>query len=190
MLSVCSNKAREHVDKYQKHSHQSTTSDSLPCLSDINVNMDAAGDEIHNGDAFNELNNHVNCQLPFDDMDINNHEEHKDPPPLPKMEHFLHTSEQKCLVQLMILLDDIGALDYAYGEILKWARNASQTGFDFNPSHGLSCLSTLKWMYKTCKESKIQLPQIVPTTLKSREVSEASYMMLPPQSYPYCRTPI
>ena len=51
---------------------------------------------------------------------------------------YVHMPDQKWTVDLLKILDNLNAPDYAYGDILSWARNASAAYFSFNPPEGLS----------------------------------------------------
>jgi hypothetical protein len=44
-----------------------------------------------------------------------------------------HTTEQRSMVKLMKLLDDMEAPDFAVESIIKWAQTALSEGFDFRP---------------------------------------------------------
>jgi hypothetical protein len=44
-----------------------------------------------------------------------------------------HTTEQRSMVKLMKLLDDMEAPDFAVELIIKWAQMALSEGFDFRP---------------------------------------------------------
>ena len=43
------------------------------------------------------------------------------------------TTTQKCVTSLMLLLDLMECPNYAFEEIMKWARTSFESGFDFNP---------------------------------------------------------
>jgi len=86
---------------------------------------------------------------------------------------FIHSIDQKCLVELMLLMDEMGAPDYGFQKVLKWAINAKHSGFSFKPDHGLSRRSNIKWMYDMSQRAKMRLPTVVPTVLEGGEISEA-----------------
>jgi hypothetical protein len=51
---------------------------------------------------------------------------------------FMHTTDQKWTIDLLKVLDDMNAPDYAFGDILSWARGAHSANYSFNPPGGLS----------------------------------------------------
>ena len=46
---------------------------------------------------------------------------------------FMHTIDQKWTIDLLKVLDNMNAPDYAFGAILAWARGASADNYSFNP---------------------------------------------------------
>ena len=52
--------------------------------------------------------------------------------------NFMYTTDQKWTVSLLKILDEAQAPDYAFGQVLKWARLASTHGYSFAPNGGLS----------------------------------------------------
>ena len=68
------------------------------------------------------------------------------------------TTNQKCIVSLMRILDNMNAPDYALEAILKWARNSHAQRFDFNPPASTRN-ANLKWMRKFIKNSNMLLPK-------------------------------
>ena len=69
---------------------------------------------------------------------------------------FMHTTDQKWTVDLLKILDDINAPDYAFGKIFAWARGANAEGYSFKPTGGLlrskilMCCLTLCPMLACC----------------------------------------
>jgi hypothetical protein len=51
---------------------------------------------------------------------------------------FMHTTDHEWKVDVLKVLDDMNAPDYAFGNILAWARGASAAHYSFNPPGGLS----------------------------------------------------
>ena len=59
----------------------------------------------------------------------------------------IFTKEQRSIIKLMKLLDDMNSPDYAMYQILSWARSAYIEGFTFNPNTKTRN-SNLNWMKK------------------------------------------
>ena len=70
-----------------------------------------------------------------------------------------YTTQQKCVVSLMHLLDSMNAPDYALEPVLMWARNAHAEHFNFNPP-ALTRNANLKWMRQFVKGSNMLLPKL------------------------------
>ena len=81
----------------------------------------------------------------------------------------MFTVEQKSVVELLCLLDDLGAPDYAVEAILKWANNAKNKGFNFNP-HSYNRRSNLKWIYNSVNGSQSLLPTTVQIDLEPNKL--------------------
>jgi hypothetical protein len=60
--------------------------------------------------------------------------------------HALLSTSQQCIMSLMYLLDSMECPDYAFQEIMRWARKCCEAGFDFDPKCK-TCLGNLTWMY-------------------------------------------
>lgn len=52
--------------------------------------------------------------------------------------NFMYTTDQKWTVSLLKILDHANAPDYAFGEVLEWARGACADNYSFKPVGGLS----------------------------------------------------
>lgn len=83
-----------------------------------------------------------------------------------------HTKEQKALIDLMKLIMDMNAPDYAFERILEWARKNYEEGFNFNPSKGKTMKSNLDWMFKMTENAGMRLPKIVPVQVEDGVTSE------------------
>jgi hypothetical protein len=71
------------------------------------------------------------------------------------------TTEQRSMVKLMKLLDDMEAPDYAVESIMEWAQTALSEGFDFRPKR--KCRDgNLMDVYNKVHNSTKLLPSIVP----------------------------
>ena len=57
---------------------------------------------------------------------------------------FLYDKQDKWRIDLMKILNDMQAPDYAMQEVLQWAANANREGLDFNKERGFSRQSNLK----------------------------------------------
>ena len=71
------------------------------------------------------------------------------------------TTDQQLTIQLLKLLDDMHAPDYAFGEIIKWARNAHEAGYSFYPKGGLDRAANIANLYKSLNNAKQLLPAVV-----------------------------
>jgi hypothetical protein len=49
----------------------------------------------------------------------------------------MYTTDQKWTVSLLKILDHANAPDYTFGEVLEWARSASENSYSYNPVGGL-----------------------------------------------------
>ena len=74
------------------------------------------------------------------------------------------TTEQRSMIKLMKLLDDMEAPDYAVESIIEWAQTALSEGFDFRPKRK-SRDGNLKDVYNKVHNSTKLLPSIVPVEL-------------------------
>ena len=136
---------------------------------------------------------HENMQaLPVDSQDMNNHcdkdseldseWDHYDPfyndeEDVPGISVFQdepmwYTGEQAALIDLMKLVQDMNAPDYAFRKILEWAQRSVASGFDFNPEHGLNKKVNMKWMVAMTSNADKRLPTVEPVSLADGEVAE------------------
>jgi hypothetical protein len=74
------------------------------------------------------------------------------------------TINQQCITSLMYLLDSMECPDYAFQEIMEWARKSYEAGFDFNPKCK-TCLGNLTWMYNALHNAEQMLPHLEPVEL-------------------------
>ena len=74
----------------------------------------------------------------------------------------IFTKEQKFIIKLMKLLDDMNSPDYALYHILSWARDAYIEGFTFNPTTKTRT-SNLNWMKQMVVHNDAFYPK--PTTV-------------------------
>jgi hypothetical protein len=73
-----------------------------------------------------------------------------------------HTFMQKWTIDLLKVLDDMNAPDYAFGDILSWARGASNANYSFNPSGGLSRSKSVDLLFDAMPNACQLLPTVVP----------------------------
>ena len=78
----------------------------------------------------------------------------------------LYTTEQKSIIKLIKLLDDMDCPDYAFSSILSWAHNAYVEGFTFNPSFK-SRKSNLHWMKKMVVHNDAFYPKPITVNLNN-----------------------
>jgi hypothetical protein len=74
------------------------------------------------------------------------------------------TINQQCITSLMYLLDSMECPDYAFQEIMEWARKCYEAGFDFNPKCKTR-LGNLTWMYNALHNAEQMLPHLEPVEL-------------------------
>ena len=95
-----------------------------------------------------------------------------------------YTTSQKCVTSLMLLLDSLECPDYAFEEILNWARTSYVAGFDFNPKCKKRS-GNLKWMYKSIHNSIQMLPSLkridLPDLLSHASTMDVIYYDFVPQ---------
>ena len=77
---------------------------------------------------------------------------------------FMHTTDHKWTVDVLKVLDDMNAPDYAFGNILAWARGASAAHYSFNPPGGLSRSKIVDLLFDVMPNVRQLLPTIVPIT--------------------------
>ena len=59
------------------------------------------------------------------------------------------------------ILDNMNAPDYAYGDILSWARDASAAYFSFNPPGGLSRSRSVDLLFQSIPDAHELLPSVI-----------------------------
>lgn len=142
---------------------------SPPCSASINPQQQCQNqtlDETQNFDF--ELTGNESTDDPFF-ADAN---EHDNQVPNFQDEPFWHTPEQKCLIDLMKLLIDMNAPDYAFEQIIEWARRSANLGFDFVPTKGKTWKCNVKWMHEMTENGGLRLPKIIPVQLEGGEIAE------------------
>ena len=80
--------------------------------------------------------------------------------------NFVVTSQQRSMVKLMKLLDDMNCPDYALHKILEWALDNERNQVSFQ-SAVLNRDSNVSWMRKMLHNANCLLPKVVPTSLSS-----------------------
>ena len=75
-------------------------------------------------------------------------------------EPFMFTTDQKWTIALLKILDDMNAPDYAFTDVLSWARDAHADGYSFYPDGGLSRMRSVDVLFKTMKNAKRLLPSV------------------------------
>jgi hypothetical protein len=78
-----------------------------------------------------------------------------------KDHHFIHSVDQKWTIELLKVLDNINAPDFAYGDILSWARDAKAGNFSFNPPGGLSRSKSIDILFNSMPNAHELLPTVV-----------------------------
>ena len=84
----------------------------------------------------------------------------------------LHDKQDKWLINLMKLLNDMHAPDYAFQQILRWAVSAQADGFDFNGNRGFSRKSNLKWMFEMTQNAHLTLPLVHAIQQENKQIAE------------------
>ena len=74
---------------------------------------------------------------------------------------YMHMKDQKWTVDLLKILDNMNAPDYAYGDILSWARDASADNFTFNPPGGLSRSRSVDLLFQSIPNAHELLPSVI-----------------------------
>ena len=74
-------------------------------------------------------------------------------PPIPDttVEPWLYSDDQKWMVALLKLLDDMNAPDYAFASVLRWARGANAARYSFYPDGGLSRSCSIDQIFSVIK---------------------------------------
>ena len=94
---------------------------------------------------------------------------------------FVHTTDQKWTVSLLKILDDMHAPDYAFGQVLGWARDAQTAGFSFRPPGGLSRSKQIHRFYDLIPEARQLLPSRSPLTFADGSVGDVIVFDFVPQ---------
>lgn len=87
-------------------------------------------------------------------------------------DHVAYSSDQQCLIELMKILIDMNAPDYAFAQLLTWACKAHENGFSFQPEWGCSRNSNMRWMFNMTNNARLRLPYIIPVPLENNRVVE------------------
>ena len=94
---------------------------------------------------------------------------------------FLHTTDQKWTVALLKVLDNMNAPDYAFGDILAWARGAHAANYSFNPVGGLSRSKNIDVLFDSMPNARQLLPSIVPVSCAEGLASDVVVFDFVPQ---------
>ena len=73
---------------------------------------------------------------------------------------FMFTTDQKWTIALLKLLDDMNAPDYAFKDVLLWARDAQADGYSFYPDGGVSRMRSVDLLFKAMTNAKRLLPSV------------------------------
>ena len=84
----------------------------------------------------------------------------------------LHDTQDKWLINLMKMMNDMHAPDYGFQEVLRWAASAEADGFKFNGDRGFSRKSNLKWMFEMTENANLTLPLVHAVQQENGEVAE------------------
>jgi hypothetical protein len=98
-----------------------------------------------------------------------------------KDHNFLHTTDQKWTVNLLKILDDMNAPDYAFGEILAWGRGAHNAGYSFQPTGGLSRSKNIDVLFDIMPDARKLLPTCVPLPCSDGSVGDVIIFDFVPQ---------
>jgi hypothetical protein len=74
---------------------------------------------------------------------------------------FPYSTDQKWTVALLKILDEMNAPDYAFSDILDWARSATSANYSFYPRGGLSRSRILDNLFRSLSNSTQLLPTVV-----------------------------
>ena len=77
----------------------------------------------------------------------------------------MFSPEHQTITELLVLLANIGAPDYAVEQVLRWSEQAKNRGFSFHP-HAYTKNANLKWIYNTLDRSNMMLPSVVQIDLE------------------------
>jgi hypothetical protein len=82
--------------------------------------------------------------------------------PPPKDHPLMFTSDQKWMMALLKLLDDMNAPDYASEAIIKWGRAAKDDNYSFHPQGGLSRSKNVDILFQSMNNAKQLLLSVQP----------------------------
>ena len=94
---------------------------------------------------------------------------------------FMHTLDQKWTIDLLKVLDNMNAPDYAFKDILLWARGANSANYTFNPPGGLSRSKSIDLLFDTMPNARQLLPSIVPIACEDGSASNVIVFDFVPQ---------
>ena len=80
-----------------------------------------------------------------------------------------YTTDQKWTISLLKLLKDMNAPDYAFANILTWARDAKSDNYSFQPKGGLSRNRNLAIFTEALQNAKLLLPTVISVTSPNNE---------------------
>ena len=105
------------------------------------------------------------------------------PAPLVSLTHhrFMHTLDQKWTIDLLKVLDNMNAPDYAFKDILVWARGANSANYSFNPPGGLSWSKSIDLLFDAMPNARQLLPSIVPIACEDGSASNVIVFDFVPQ---------
>jgi len=99
--------------------------------------------------------NHTNNSIADDSFCFDENEEP------PSMNNVMHIDRKhQWTIMLLKILDDINAPDNAFKEIIKWAKEAYDDGYTFDPIGGLSRKNNIAQIRKMYFQSEALLPKI------------------------------
>ena len=78
---------------------------------------------------------------------------------------FMFTTDQNWTIALLKLLDDINAPDYAFKDVLSWARDAQADGSSFYPDGGLPRMRSVDLLFKAMTNAKQLLSSMTIVTV-------------------------
>ena len=82
---------------------------------------------------------------------------------------------------MLKILDDMHAPDYAFGQVLGWARDARAAGFSFRPPGGLSRSKQIDRLYDLIPEARQLLPSRAPLSFADGSVGDVIVFDFVPQ---------
>ena len=93
----------------------------------------------------------------------------------------MHTLDQKWTIDLLKVLDNMNAPDYAFKDILVWARGANSANYSFNPPGGLSRSKSIDLLFNAMPNARQLLPSIVPIACEDGSASNVIVFDFVPQ---------